>query len=745
MGDLIEFNSPAPKDETSFTTLFNSNDFNLHLNFDLGRESMPFRPSSIGRESLQVLDITGRESLGILHMNSPSIRLTEPDFLQHLPLSGDTLNTAILHPLSFLDRKNSNVSSVSSNAFSLYNSSNFNESVAPSTIYSANSLKGLSSSDFNNAFISNQFSQDDLLLSELNQRIDERMRLYSLPVAANVPETETDLDAIKRRCISAEVKSNRTSSVEEDDDEFNDSVFIEAHHIACKIADGSILEASYEEGNILDCTPQPFLANDESDMEIEKVVKCDKESMFKEIDRIIPPQIPEVNEEEEVLVVEEQQQDKNEEVVDEEESRNSSNVATLLEYKQNLLDLLNGEGKIDVSNISNRSSKFREAGEIILTLSTLLNGSDINYERKIAGHSLLLNLADLMCSSTGSVCSSISSEDSGHSSIEDKQHNRPISDVEQEKEELERDAELPLDLSRTAASVSLTEKLLQGDGVDKGSRLCQSFGMPLISNNLNSQVTEMKNIIIGMETKCNVSSDSNASSITSSNKLKPKKIEETKKGPMKAMLPVNAITKKKDLLKDSKIAKSQLTNTPLRKQSIGTSISKRISTPLINTKLKPMAQSTPDRTQPQSKLSIPLACSSQIKKKSLECSVSPLVKTTSFDEMCNYNMNKSDSVTNVSTTATNTSGRCRSTNEGSKGAGTTTTTGLIRPRRYSVGKENLVSSLRKIAKPNLSVSDPKRTEDGDISSSRIALRNTSNRSIGMKPTNLMSKIKCVKK
>ncbi|XP_017778731.1 PREDICTED: rho GTPase-activating protein gacF-like isoform X2 [Nicrophorus vespilloides] len=700
MGDLIEFNSPAPKDETSFTTLFNSNDFNLHLNFDLGRESMPFRPSSIGRESLQVLDITGRESLGILHMNSPSIRLTEPDFLQHLPLSGDTLNTAILHPLSFLDRKNSNVSSVSSNAFSLYNSSNFNESVAPSTIYSANSLKGLSSSDFNNAFISNQFSQDDLLLSELNQRIDERMRLYSLPVAANVPETETDLDAIKRRCISAEVKSNRTSSVEEDDDEFNDSVFIEAHHIACKIADGSILEASYEEGNILDCTPQPFLANDESDMEIEKVVKCDKESMFKEIDRIIPPQIPEVNEEEEVLVVEEQQQDKNEEVVDEEESRNSSNVATLLEYKQNLLDLLNGEGKIDVSNISNRSR---------------------------------------------SVCSSISSEDSGHSSIEDKQHNRPISDVEQEKEELERDAELPLDLSRTAASVSLTEKLLQGDGVDKGSRLCQSFGMPLISNNLNSQVTEMKNIIIGMETKCNVSSDSNASSITSSNKLKPKKIEETKKGPMKAMLPVNAITKKKDLLKDSKIAKSQLTNTPLRKQSIGTSISKRISTPLINTKLKPMAQSTPDRTQPQSKLSIPLACSSQIKKKSLECSVSPLVKTTSFDEMCNYNMNKSDSVTNVSTTATNTSGRCRSTNEGSKGAGTTTTTGLIRPRRYSVGKENLVSSLRKIAKPNLSVSDPKRTEDGDISSSRIALRNTSNRSIGMKPTNLMSKIKCVKK
>lgn len=182
---------------------------------------------------------------------------------------------------------------------------------------------------------------------------------------------------------------------------------VEAHHMASKIADGSILEEcnykkihealcyvliifhiSAPEMNVLDQTPQPEEL--EFEQEVVENIKPDTETVFKMIDKMLPPP----NHQEKSI------DDKNNDL-EIDSSKNSQN-------------------NLEHSKCSNSSPKDCDPKEVLQNLSAILTSGTMDERQRSQGQSLLNSLASIICSERNSKDSK-ALDDSGHSSIENDQ------------------------------------------------------------------------------------------------------------------------------------------------------------------------------------------------------------------------------------------------------------------------------------------------------------------------------------
>lgn len=329
----------------------------------------------------------------------------------------------------------------------------------------------------------------------------------------------------------------------------NDSVFIEAKHIADKIADNSILQLASGELYLLDSTPQPELI-DISDTADEIAPNC-TENIFKAVDKMIPST-----------------KDKESELGDKEKSledqtnksANSTSSHSSLsrnECLQNLSDIFNVDNKkLSTSKASHCSNKSqsRDAKSILHNLSAIINSENRSEQQKSEGQNLLFSLADILCNENSNKNSSNDgerSEDSGHSSIDQdiacmNKHEIDSSfnalDLRVHAEAATNELK-PLDLS--------ISKMKRGNEINKSvTEVAEGHSDVKLKNSLkltnNSVMSKSKNGPICLSSSNSLNSIKNISGLSSLGKLKPKKIDSKvvpEKGPLKAMIPVGSMSK----------------------------------------------------------------------------------------------------------------------------------------------------------------------------------------------------------
>lgn len=516
-------------------------------------------------------DFIGKESLGILKLETLNASCNNEHFL-HSP------SASLTHQAS-KDVTNSplNVAYLQLPSFrlndkteSISSGSRFNSgSLMPSEPSNICSMTFERSENFlNDAFVSNKRQQR--AVSDCTSKPREGVKVapaLSLPSVLN----ESAVDQANNKF--------------ENDfcDSFNDSVFLEAKNVAAKIADGSIVLNKCVQDVFLDHTSPP------------KLVDLDEEESLNKDNKIYSQPLPqEVIENDGALTVETYEKDA--------VKKNLSNIFHSVERRQS-------------QSSSGSNGSTRDPNEILFNLSTIINNERRDLRQSKEGEQLLYSLADILCTDNLSInkCND-NLDDSGHSSIEQDSN---IHDVHGCFEVLDLRVISKSSDDMQALDLSTKHKL------DRGRRLSQSFTLassPKLFNRLKSQSSSgslVSNTKLG-----------NAS------KLKPKKVEEksqSAKGPLKAVIPVMNMAKRKDV--GGKINVSNLTP-PKSGISHLSSIftTKRTSTPIAEPQLKPIAQSTPTGGIPNLDRNKPNSCSSQLKKRKFYCPVSPLTQQKSIDK-----------------------------------------------------------------------------------------------------------------
>lgn len=302
--------------------------------------------------------------------------------------------------------------------------------------------------------------------------------------------------------------------------------------------------------DLLDSTDPPdFKILDEFEEDGE--AKTDTQTVFKAIDKMLPPQtIPSLKMETE-SINDHSYSDNNKKNVDYSQSRkdyNNSKRSCESKDSYKSLSYNKSEGypqKLTNSqcNSSNGSLKSRNANELLKDLSEIINNDERDPKRKLEGQQLLSGLANILCSDSSKVSSNKleSSEDSGHSSIE--------------QEEQQNEQDLPvcyqvLDLRTTNSKSTDNERVLDLSMKSKDIQNCnkrssQSFSFP---SSRQSSAKLPASITAGPSIKSSTSLDSKRDHSNSEfNKLKPKRIEQKtnvmRKGPLKAVIPLGNMAK----------------------------------------------------------------------------------------------------------------------------------------------------------------------------------------------------------
>ncbi|KAF2905446.1 hypothetical protein ILUMI_00730 [Ignelater luminosus] len=686
--NLMEFNSPTPSVKTMDSEAINTNispgnnpfdsltqhtnDLSVSNQDNVFIKQLPpeciedffnINIQNSGKESLAILkdlDISlGKESLGILKLealnasfnadnsNVPNIWLSTTED-QSVNYSNNPLNTAFLYSVN--NRKPSVLSNNSCCTNPSFNSASL-EASEPSNILSCSGSKTFdvfskSEDLLNEAFLTAAMSKLTVNDNGLNVEGLVNKRTCSVVEKGNKLDIPKE-SGLTRGCWSVpefdvkhesslEKQSDHEDVEEESDDElFNNSVFIEANFLASKIADGSILDEDFSVEDLLDSTDPPdFKILDEfEDDNVE--IKTDIQTVFKVIDKMLPPQKvpslkPESNETDSLL-------DNNKENVDRSQKDcNNSNRGyeskdsyKSLAYSKN--ESYSQKSTTSQGNSSNGSLKSRNANELLQNLSVIINNDGRDLKQKLEGQQLLCDLASILCSDSSKVSSTKleHSEDSGHSSIEQEEH--------------QNEQELPicyqvLDLTTTASKSNDNEQALDLSMKSKDIQNCnkrssQSFSFP---SSRQSSAKLPANIKTGPSIKSSTSLDSKRDHSTNNefNKLKPKRVEQktngTRKGPLKAVIPLGNMAKCKSLANKTQ----SMDSTPPKIQKSSTLFkTKKTSTPIAEPPIKPMAQSTPDnKFQPELDTK-PISCSSQLRKRKFYCPISPLVRPPSLGNM----------------------------------------------------------------------------------------------------------------
>ncbi|KAF5289998.1 hypothetical protein FQR65_LT11664 [Abscondita terminalis] len=478
-------------------------------------------------------DLSEKESLGILKLEQLNSCLNNdlPDadnickrvinnsFHTSKSFVNSPLNTAFLLPLSMQEFPSTN--SVSLSSLSQFNSCSL-EVKEPSNIISPNAEAVL-----NDAFL----------------KSNSNIRFNSLSTSKVIKECDGASERLSLPEFQVPTDNNRTSMyilddlAEGDDNVFENSVFIEANHLASKLADGSILITNNSmTENSLDCITPPELVEAE-ELE-EKIVNT--ETIFKVIDKIAPAPI----------------QENPTECID--NTCKTSTATEKDEFKENLNNIFNNSRK---QSSSSETSSTHDPKELLTSLYSIINKENSGSKRNEKGQQLLLGLANFLCSQNKSE----NFDDSGHSSIEQEDQQNNLQDSYEA---------LDLRINKSDIETGLESKT-------ENKRLSQSFSLP-------SQPKSIKNE--------NSKNNSESSSINSSkkstlmSKLKPKKLDDKgkkiSKGPLKAVIPVMDMSKR---LGGKIVVASE---TPPKAHSSNL-FKMKTSTPINEPQLKPIAQSTP--------------------------------------------------------------------------------------------------------------------------------------------------------
>ncbi|XP_018577040.1 dentin sialophosphoprotein-like [Anoplophora glabripennis] len=582
------------------------------------RESLSFRRESLGimnlkdlgRESLD----SGRESLGILYVKSPDVKFGDeekriPDIIlstieESIGESSNVLDTAFLEPCS----RKSSALSCSSSVNPSFNSLSLE---GPSRIYSVSSLRnfkdtmnltysnssGLSSihSPLNKGKI---FSPGELGLRSKIQSVPESFQGQLSPLY----HRREYGDASERRFWSADRTScfrslersfHRAIDFKEADisSEFHDSVFIEGHILAEKIADGSILnESSVGEVGVLDSTPQPDWPNDLSynDNKSNEHTKSDTETVFKTVDKMLPTSnILDMK----FRISKTDSNSSNECGA----KANQSEPSQTSELVHNISDIHHEPRKVSMNK--------KDSKQILENLSELLNSTNRSDKQKSEGKNLLNSLANLL--GEGKPGLRNDHDDSGNSSI-NEHSDSPNKENHEFFEVLDLRIKSTDDLSSKVNStrgdpldLSLKSKRIESLVGKRLSQSCSSTPNIKLASQTEKKNASTSSLDMNKNKTSNSSVASNDSKNTSnvklqtSDKFKQKHYGSSmKKGPMKAVIPVGDMKKK-----------NNSTGTPEKSELLISSMqSKRTSTPINEPKLKPMAASTPTIKETRSSL-----------------------------------------------------------------------------------------------------------------------------------------------
>ncbi|XP_064211087.1 uncharacterized protein LOC100142621 isoform X2 [Tribolium castaneum] len=514
----------------------------------LCRDSIDFLRDDSGRESLGILNLNnldiGRESLGITNIKTydfvvpnglPEIQTSAcdtPELTKRSPTFDSVFNNAFLNV-----PKCSVSSSVSSRNPSFHSASL--ESL-PSRIFSSTSSKtDVMNEPFKDTadFFNKLFNKTPSPL-----RLPSHRRNNSLPVTleSKINEYENYEKVTHNKsenvCEKAEEKGN-------DVEELDDSVFLE------KILTMSRAELDVD-NYMLDSIQEPEEMVRVID-DLEEPVKCDKETVFKTVDKMF-------------------------------------------------LSAPNCEN-LNTSRASNRSnnSKSREALDMISTLSDILSTDKPSEKQKCEGQNLLTSLAEILLSSASTRSRSCALEDSGNSSIESEAV--PVLETAEcyEVLDLRKKSSSESDLNRKESFENCAPLDLS---MKSKSSLGKTFESPKI---LPPKFKNQKSVVafsVNKSAGSNYSNSSNDSKNLSdpTKKFRPKKADEkvVKRGPLRAVLPVDNMARKSGPLKV----------TPTRPESKTLKYKlKKTSTPINESNLKPMAQSTPEGQSSSRHVMSPLA------------------------------------------------------------------------------------------------------------------------------------------
>ncbi|KAJ8967535.1 hypothetical protein NQ314_002850 [Rhamnusium bicolor] len=581
------------------------------------------------RESLDL----GRESLGILNMKSPDLNFIDEDKkLPDILLTtindsndhpGDTLNTALLYLHS---RKCSSASSTTS----VNPSFNSRSLEGPSRIYSLSSMKSFEDTNksdiFNKAFCntfeySNSTYSNSHVVSSIHSPFNKGRlfspgelhnsptRIKSLPITLEEDfealNDKADFKSIVGRQFWTTDRTTRTKTLDrksfhgildfnegETSNDFQDSVFIEGYHIAEKIADGSILnDSTGGEIGILDCTPQPDWPdeiNENEDKEKEDL-KCNTEIIFKNVDKLLPPPVTDTNNLKfKTSKTESNLSSENGDKINKSEGNNSqSSEKSVSKLIHNISEIAHESNKLSVSRKS--QSKSKDAKEILHNLSEILNCTNRSDQQKYEGQNLLSSLANMLSENKSNTKDS-SLDDSGHSSI----HEQPESPNKEKHESFE-----VLDLRTKTASEDIHKEFVSDKNkiLDLSSKHIKNIADGCLTQSFSSSIPNIKSIPLiiikrkntstsGLDFNRDKSTVSNNSSVYSNDSRNSANLSKsliagslrqkttsygTKKGPMKAVIPIGdmrkknniAVTPEKTQQKMPSIMQSSRTSTPI--------------------------------------------------------------------------------------------------------------------------------------------------------------------------------------
>lgn len=256
--------------------------------------------------------------------------------------------------------------------------------------------------------------------------------------------------------------------------------------------------AALDEMNILDSTPQPEFADIEENHENKK---CDTETIFKTVDKMLPPINKLTTQIEGTIAV-------------------NSNLE--IDSQEVNVDVCENQLKLSISQTSNKSNnlKSKDTKKILQNLSEILHNENRSTEQVTEGNKLLRSLANILNSdSSGSYLKATSStseslEDSGHSSIQVEQ-----SDLAENVYENTKSLKPQKELETDSNSFSNLNKILDTQTIKSNKQeACES-------NNIKDKMNNDLPSLLKLKTK---TKDRFASM----------------KGPLKAMLPLGKLSKK---------------------------------------------------------------------------------------------------------------------------------------------------------------------------------------------------------
>ncbi|KAL3286273.1 hypothetical protein HHI36_000782 [Cryptolaemus montrouzieri] len=516
----------------------------------------------IGRESIPILDLSssfGRESLGILKFGcdiNSDIPRKNFNFSDITEASSNIFDQAfIISSSTTSDFKNLSPYSVKSSNFS-FNVKDFDQ---PSVIRSDHSLGTYhlgSDNKLNNGFL----YTSGLSGYQLSQY---RSRFNSVPVYTSRKydiDTEELIQQLMKRVSEGCQKMNTSilKEVSAEENGFNDSVFIEARHLTCTFS-----ENGSKDGFILDETDPPELINGELEEN-----KCDSKDIFKKIDTLLPA--------DGYKKLNDKLDNRSSEFVSQNASPKyqaencDSNAVEIKGYEQ-----INKTDSCQQTNVSGKAttSNAEKSKKILKRLSQILAKDDLNEVDTEQGHTLLNTLSNMLGDKSRERSKSYS-ENSVSSCNGYREVNNDSGKCLNNSSQANLSGKAANDSTkRQSNSFSFSTKALKSKVISS-----LSFGR---SSSFDSSKNKSSVIGNGSESSVEVK---NFSVENATVNLKMKKISSAPRtrGPMKATVPVENFTK------------SRLKETPPRIQQKVPRMSSKISTPIREVQLRPVAQSTPD-------------------------------------------------------------------------------------------------------------------------------------------------------